>query len=182
MEGLTEALDSEDDGHSSGSSSSDEEGAGPSQRAIAVPMASNFLQTMSITNDFHSVSGLAMATLEVGQSFPDKDSADQAIKKYAIEISRQHKVKQSDRSQLKVICINLDKGCKGRVVARKSPGVSQPWHITKIEPHSCEQTGTLSTHRNVTAKYVSEIMFAAVRRCSKISTSVLRLCEQLLKI
>ena len=58
VKGLTEVLDSEDDGHSSESSSSDEEGAGLSQRAVAAPMDPYFLHTMTITNEFHSVSGL----------------------------------------------------------------------------------------------------------------------------
>ena len=117
---------------------------------------------MTISNEFHSVPGLGEASLQVGQSFPDKDSADQAIKRYALGISRQHRVKQSDRSQLKVICIKFNEGCRGRVIARKSPGVCQPWHISKIEPHSCEQVGALTEHRNVTARYVSHIMQVAV--------------------
>ena len=50
----------------------------------------------------------------------------------------------------------------GRVIARKSPGVCQPWHISKIVPHSYELIGSLSKHRNVTAKYVANIMMAAV--------------------
>jgi hypothetical protein len=88
MEGLPEALDDDDDDHSSGSSSSEEEGVGPSQRAVAGPMPEDFLQTMTIRNEYHSVAGLGEASLEVGHSFPDKDSADQAIKKYALSISR----------------------------------------------------------------------------------------------
>ena len=96
MEGLPEALDDDDDDHSSGSSSSEEEGVGPSQRAVAGPMPEDFLQTMTIRNEYHSVAGLGEASLEVGHSFPDKDSADQAIKRYALSISRQHRVKQSD--------------------------------------------------------------------------------------
>ena len=77
-------------------------------------------------------------------------------------ISRQLRVKQSDRHRLKVICIYFVKGCKGRVVARQSSGVCQPWHISKIEPHSCEPEGALKEHRNVTARYVSHVMSAAV--------------------
>jgi hypothetical protein len=83
MEGFPEALDDDDDDHSSGSSSSEEEGVGPSQRAVAGPMPENFLQTMTIHNEYHSVAGLGEASLEVGHSFPDKDSTDQAIKRYA---------------------------------------------------------------------------------------------------
>jgi hypothetical protein len=40
-----------------------------------------------------------------------------------------------------------------------SPG---PWHISKIENHSCEQVGALK-HCNATAKYVSHIMQVAVK-------------------
>jgi len=174
VEGLPEALDDDDDGHPSASSSSDEEGVGPSQRAVAARMDSQFLQTMAITNDFRSVSGLGEASLQVGQTFPDKDSADTAIKRYAIDISRQHRVKQSDKTQLKVICIHFANGCKGRVVARRSPGVCQPWHISKIEPHSCELTGALSEHRNVTANYVSHVMQATVEESINIGIKKLQ--------
>jgi hypothetical protein len=111
MEGLLEALDDDDDDHSSGSSSSEEEGVGPSQRTVAGPMSEDFLQTMTIRNEYHSVAGLGEASLEVGHSFPDKDSVDQAIKRYALSISRQHRVKQSDKSELKVICLKLPEGC-----------------------------------------------------------------------
>ena len=174
VHGLQEALDHDDDGHSSSSSSSDEDGDGPPHRALAAPMDPKFLETLTISNEFRSVPGLGEASLMVGQSFPDKDSADQAIKRYAISISRQHRVKQSDRSQLKVICINIADGCMGRVIARKSPGVCQPWHISKIEPHSCELVGALSEHRNVTAKYVSHIMMAAVEEDINMSVKTLR--------
>ena len=71
-------------------------------------------------------------------------------------------MKQSDKKVLKVVCIDLDDGCQGRVIARQSPGVCQPWYISKIIPHSCELLETLADHRNVTAKYVAEIMSAAV--------------------
>lgn len=125
VEGLPEALD--DDARSSSfESSSDEDGVGPSQRAVPAPMHPNFFQTMTISNEFRSVPGLGEASLLVRQNFPDKDSADQAIKMYALGISRQHRVKQPDRSQLKVICVKLNEGCRGRVIARKSSGVCQP--------------------------------------------------------
>jgi hypothetical protein len=107
MEGLPEALDHDDGGHSSGSSSSEEEGVGPSQRVVVGPMPLDFLETMTIRNEYHSVAGLGEASLEVGHSFPDKDSADQAIKRYALSISRQHRVKQSDKTELKVVCLKL---------------------------------------------------------------------------
>jgi hypothetical protein len=162
MEGLPEALDDDDDGHSSGSSSSDEEGVGPSQRAVAGLMPPDFLETMTICNKYHSVAGLGEAGLEVGHSFPDKDSADQAIKRYALSIIRQHRVKQSDKTELKVVSLKLPEGCQGRVIARRSHGVCQSWVIRKIVPHSCEQVGILIDHRNVTAKYLSHIMSAAV--------------------
>jgi hypothetical protein len=162
MEGLPEALDDDDDGHSSGSSSSEEEGVGPSQRAVAGPMPQDFLETMTIRNEYHSAAGLGEASLEVGHSFPDKDSADPAIKRYALSISRQHRVKQSDKTEVKVVCLKLPKDCEGRVIARRSRGVCQPWVIRKIVPHSCEQAGTLVDHRNVTVKYVSHIVSAAV--------------------
>jgi hypothetical protein len=93
LEGLLEALDDDDDGHSSRSSSLEEEGVGISQRAVAGPMPPDFLETMTIRNKYHSVAGLGEASLEVGHSFPYKDSADQAIKRYALSISRQHRVK-----------------------------------------------------------------------------------------
>ncbi|XP_071678087.1 uncharacterized protein [Lolium perenne] len=125
-------------------------------------MDPDFLQTMTISNKFRSVPGLGEASLQVGQTFPDKDSADQAMKRYALGISREHRVKQSDRRQLKVICVKLNEGCMGRVIARKSLGVCQPWHISKIEPHSCEQVGALEKHRNVTAKYVSHTIQVTV--------------------
>jgi hypothetical protein len=76
MEGLPEALDDDDDGHSSGSLASEEEGVGPSQRVVAGSMPEDFLLTMTICNEYHSVAGLGEASLEVGHSFPDKDSAD----------------------------------------------------------------------------------------------------------
>ena len=95
MEGLPEALDG--DAHSSSSeSSSDEEGVGSSRRAVAVPMDPEFLKTMTISTEFCSVPGLGEASLQVGQTFPDKDSADQAIKRYVMVISREHRVNQSD--------------------------------------------------------------------------------------
>jgi hypothetical protein len=125
-------------------------------------MPEDFLQTMTIRNEYHSVAGLGEASLEVGHSFPDKDSADQAIKRYALFISRQYRVKQSDKTELKVICLQLPEGCQGRVIARQRCSVCQPWVIIKIVPHSCEQVGTLVDHCNVTAKYVSHIMSAAV--------------------
>jgi hypothetical protein len=81
LEGLPEALDDDNDGHSSGSSSSEEEGVDPSQRAVAGLMPPDFLETMTIRNEYHSVAGLDEVSLEVGHSFPDKDSADQTIKK-----------------------------------------------------------------------------------------------------
>nr|XP_051211242.1 uncharacterized protein LOC127328703 [Lolium perenne] len=174
VEGLPEALD--DDARSSSfESSSDEEGVGPSRRAVAAPMDPEFLKTMTISNEFRSVPGLGEASLQVGQTFPYKDSADQAIKRYALAISRQHRVKQSDRRQLKVICVKLnEEGCRGRVIARVSPGVCQPWHISKIEPHSCKQLGALDKHRNVTAKYVSHIMQVAVEEDITLGTKKLQ--------
>ncbi|KAK1646759.1 hypothetical protein QYE76_064564 [Lolium multiflorum] len=73
VEGLPEALD--DDARSSTpESSSDEEGVGPSRRAVAAPMDPEFLKTMTISNEFRSVPGLGEASLQVGQTFPDKDS------------------------------------------------------------------------------------------------------------
>jgi hypothetical protein len=72
VEGLPEALD--DDARSSSSeSSSDEEGVGPPQRAVPGPMDPDFLQTMTISNEFRSVPGLGEDSLLFGQSFPDKD-------------------------------------------------------------------------------------------------------------
>jgi hypothetical protein len=41
-------------------------------------------QTMTIRNEYHSIAGLNEASLEIGHSFPDKDFADQAIKRYAL--------------------------------------------------------------------------------------------------
>ncbi|XP_071683613.1 uncharacterized protein [Lolium perenne] len=137
-------------------------------------MDPEFLKTMTISNEFRSIPGLGEASLQVGQTFPDKDSADQAIKRYALAISQQHRVKQSDRRQLKVICVKLNEGCRGRVIARVSPGVCQPWHISKIEPHSCEQLGALDNHRNVTAKYVSHIMQVAVEEDITLGTKKLQ--------
>jgi hypothetical protein len=117
---------------------------------------------MTIRNEYHSVAGLGEASLEVGHSFSDKDSADQAIKRYAFSISWQHRVKQSDKTELKVVCLKLPEGCQGRVITRQSRGVCQPWVIRKIVPHSCEQAGTLVDLCKVIAKYVSHIMSAAV--------------------
>jgi hypothetical protein len=111
MEGLPETLDDDDDRHSLGSSSSEEEGVGPSQRAVKGPMPQDFLETMTIRDEYHSVAGLGEASLEVGHSFPDKDSADQAIKRYALSISRQRRVKQSDKTELKVVFLKFPKGC-----------------------------------------------------------------------
>jgi hypothetical protein len=56
VEGLPEALDHDDDKHSS--RSSDEDDVGPFQRAVAGPMAPDFLETMTILNEFNSVAGL----------------------------------------------------------------------------------------------------------------------------
>ena len=81
VHGLQEALDHDDDGHSSSLSSSDDEGDGPRQRAVAASMDRKLLETMTISNEFRSVPGLGEASLMVGQTFPDKDSADQAIKR-----------------------------------------------------------------------------------------------------
>ena len=80
---------------------------------------------MSITNEFHSVSGLEAGSLEVGQVFLDKKSAYQAINRYAIALHRQQKVKQSDKKELKVICIHTAKGCRRRVLAGLKPRVCQ---------------------------------------------------------
>jgi hypothetical protein len=66
MEGLSEALDHDDDGHSSGSSSLEEEGVGPSQRAVAGPMSPDFLETMTIRNEYHSVVDLGEASWRLG--------------------------------------------------------------------------------------------------------------------
>jgi hypothetical protein len=143
MEGLLEVLDDDDDGHSSGSSSSEEEGVDPSQRAVAGLMPKDFLETMTIRNEYHSAEGLGEASLEVGHSFLDKDSADQAIKRYALSISRQHRVKQSDKTELKVVCLKLPEGCQGRVIAHRSRGVCQPWVIRKLYPIAASRLGLL---------------------------------------
>nr|XP_020159136.2 uncharacterized protein LOC109744432 [Aegilops tauschii subsp. strangulata] len=172
VEGLPEALD--DDDHSSASSESSEEEDVAPQRAVAASLQPGFLQDMSITNEFHSVSGLEAGSLEVGQVFPDKKSAYQAINRYAIALHRQHKVKQSDKKELKVICIHTAEGCRGRVLARLKPGVCQSWHITKIVQHSCEQTGTLSNHRNVTARYVAQVMETIMQGSLNISVRALQ--------
>jgi hypothetical protein len=47
------------------SSSSDEEGDGPSQGAVAALMHPEFLQTMTITNEFCYVAGLGEPSLDV---------------------------------------------------------------------------------------------------------------------
>ena len=86
VEGLPEALD--DDDHSSASSESSGEEDVPPQRAVAAALQPGFLQDMSITNEFRSVSGLGARSLEVGQVFPDKKSAYQAINRYAITLHR----------------------------------------------------------------------------------------------
>ena len=62
----------------------------------------------------------------------------------------------------------------GRVIARKSSGVCQPWHISKIEPHSCEQVGAMAKHRNVTAKYLSHILQVAVEKDINVSVKTLQ--------
>ena len=93
---------------------------------------------------------------------------------YAIGIHRQHRVKQSDKKELKVICIHTAKGCRGRVLARLKPGVCQSWHITKIVEHTCEQTGTLSDHCNVTAKFVAQTMETIVQGSLNISVRALQ--------
>ena len=121
-----------------------------------------------------TVSGLEAGSLEVGQVFPDKKSAYQAINRYAIALHRQQKVKQSDTKELKVICIHTAKGCRGRVLDRLKPGVCQSWHITKIVQHSCEQTGTLSNHCNVTARYVAQVMETIVQGSLNISVRALQ--------
>jgi hypothetical protein len=108
---------------------------------------------MTIRNEYHFAAGLGEASLEVGHSFLDKDSADQAIKRYALSITREHRVKQSDKTELKVVCLKLPEGCQGRVIARRSCGLCQPWVIRKIIPHCCEQARTLVDHCNATAKY-----------------------------
>lgn len=174
VEGLPEALDDDDDGHSSASSESDDDEVVPPENAVAAAINPEFLQVMSITNEFHSVAGLDAGSLAVGQIFPDKKSAKQAIHSYAIAIHRQHRVKQSDKKELKLICIHREAGCRGRVIARQKPGVCQPWHVTKIEQHGCEQTGTLSEHRNVTAEYVSQVMQTIVQQSLNISIRALR--------
>ena len=123
VEGLPEALD--DDDHSSSSSVSSEEEDVPPQRTVAAALQPGFLQDMSITNEFHSASGLGAGSLEVGQVFPDKKSAYQSMGSYAIGIHRQHRVKQSDKKELKVICIHTAKGSRGRVLAGLKPRVCQ---------------------------------------------------------
>jgi predicted RNA-binding protein with RPS1 domain len=60
------------------------------------------------------------------------------------------------------------------VIARKSSGVCQPWHISKIEPHSCEQVGALEKHRKITAKYMSHIMQVAVEKDINVSVKMLQ--------
>ena len=95
VEGLPEALD--DDDHSSASSESSEEEDVPPQRVITASLQPGFLQDMSITNEFHSVSGLEAGSLEVGQVFPNKKSTYQEIHSYAIALHRQHRVKQSNK-------------------------------------------------------------------------------------
>jgi hypothetical protein len=70
-------------------------------------MPRDFLETMTIRNEYHSIASLGEASLEVGHSFLDKDSADQAIKRYALSISRQHRVKQFDKTELKIVCLKL---------------------------------------------------------------------------
>jgi hypothetical protein len=96
VEGLPEAL-ADDASSSSFESSSDEEGVSPSQRVVAAPVDPEFLQTMTINNEFRFVPSLGEASLRVGQTFLDKDSVDQAIKMYMLGISCEHSVKRYDQ-------------------------------------------------------------------------------------
>jgi hypothetical protein len=179
LENQPDELDSGDDDRSSSSEDEDEdEGGGPSQRmrAVAQPMAPEDINALVIGHDDSSVRGVGATILQEKQHFPSKDAADMAIKRYAISISRQHKVKKSNPQLLKVICINKEEsGCEGTIVARQLAGICQPWTITRMVPHSCEQPGTLPEHCNVSASYVAQIIASMVK--DKISVSVKALQE-----
>ena len=151
IEGQSDELDSGDDDRES---SDDDEGGGPSQvRAVAPAMAPGDIEALFIGHDDTSVRGVGATILEENQQFPSKEAVDMAIRRYAFSISREQKVKKYDKHLLKVLCI--ESGCPGRVVARQPVGICKPWTITRMVPHSCDLTGTLPEHCNVSAAYVA---------------------------
>src|SRR5664279_1102503 len=134
-------------------------------------MAPEDIEALVAGQDDTSVRGVGATLLQENQHFPSKAAVDQAIRRYAIAISRQHKVKKSDPHMLKVLCVNKEEsGCNGRIVARQRACISQPWTITRMVPHRCEQSGTLPEHRNVSASYVAQIVASLVK--DKIGCSV----------
>uniref|UniRef100_A0ACD5UI08 Uncharacterized protein n=1 Tax=Avena sativa TaxID=4498 RepID=A0ACD5UI08_AVESA len=117
IEGQSDELDSGDDDRES-SDDDEDEGGGPSQvRAVAPAMAPGDIEALVIGHDDTSVRGVGATILEENQQFPSKEAVDMAIRRYAFSISREHKVKKSDKHLLKVLCI--ESGCPGRVVARQ---------------------------------------------------------------
>ena len=75
---------------------------------------------------------------------------------------------------MKVLCIHNESGCDGRVVARQLPGICQPWAITRMVAHTCEQSGTLEEHCNITAAYVAQIVAPMVEDKVSVSVKALR--------
>ena len=170
VEGHSNELDSGDDDRESSDGDDDEDGGGgPSQvRAVAPTMARADIDALVVGHDDTFVRGVGATILQENQHFPSKEAVDMAIRRYAIAISRQHKVKKSDKHLLKVGCI--ESGCSGRVVARQPAGICKPWTITRMVPHTCELSGTLAKHRNVSAAYVAQIVAPMVK--DKIGVSV----------
>ena len=64
-------------------------------------MASEDIEALVTGHDDTSVRGVGASILQEGQHFPSKAAVDQAIRRYTIAISRQHKVRKSDTHMLK---------------------------------------------------------------------------------
>ncbi|XP_010239162.1 protein FAR1-RELATED SEQUENCE 6-like [Brachypodium distachyon] len=166
MDGLPDELDSGDEAIDSSSDESDEDVEdGSSHRAEVPPM-----DVEAVRAEDTSLRGFGSEVLEVRQHFPDKKAAKHAIQGYGITIGREYRVLRSNAEIFKVSCIHKESGCPTRIVARQPRGIMMPFVVTKMVPHTCEQSGVLPHHRNVTASYVVEAISSTV--VDKIGVSV----------
>src|SRR3954468_8899676 len=64
--------------------------------------------------------------------------------------------------------------CALAVITRQPMGIYNPWMITRMVPHSCELSGSVLEHRNVSAAYVAQIVASMVNHKISVSLKALR--------
>ena len=114
---------------------------------------------MTVDDGHHSSGEYSRIEVRQGQMFHDKVHLQHVVQRWALSKKKQFKVVISNPTTWDVKCVT--QGCTWRVHGHM-PRTETNFIATIVQPHSCLLHTTLIKHKNMTAEFVSNVMYGEI--------------------